>query len=103
MTDWYIGRKGAFNELLQATEILLNNKIAPRWQVFINANNSADIIKLLAKSKELKLSDIKRGCITVVKPEPLSRKLHIGLHSATGNSPRNNFLGALLERQRGFH
>ena len=57
MTDWYIGRKGAFNELLQATEILLNNKIAPRWQVFINANNSASIINLLAKSKELKLSE----------------------------------------------
>lgn len=57
ITDWYIGRKGAFNELLLATEILLNNEIAPRWQVFINANNSSDIINLLALSKKLKLSE----------------------------------------------
>lgn len=57
MTDWYVGRKGVFHELLQATEILIDNQIAPRWQVFINADNATDIIKLLAKSRELKLSE----------------------------------------------
>ena len=31
-TDRYIGRKGAFRELLRATEILLENGILPRWQ-----------------------------------------------------------------------
>ena len=35
VTDKYVGRAGAFKELLQATEILLINKIAPRWQAFI--------------------------------------------------------------------
>lgn len=57
ITDWYIGRKGAYQELLQATEILIDNQIAPRWQVFINAKNTTDIIQLLAHSKELKLSE----------------------------------------------
>ena len=57
ITDWNIGRKGAYQELLQATEILIENQIAPRWQVFINAKNATDIIDLLAYSKELKLSE----------------------------------------------
>ncbi len=57
ITDWYIGRKGAYQELLQATEILIDNQIAPRWQVFINTENATDIIQLLAHSKELKLSE----------------------------------------------
>lgn len=57
MTDWYVGRKGAYQELLQATEILIEHQIAPRWQVFINAENATDIIELLAYSKELKLSE----------------------------------------------
>ena len=57
ITDWYVGRKGAYQELLRATEILIDNQIAPRWQVFINAENATDIIQLLAYSKELKLSE----------------------------------------------
>ena len=57
MTDWYVGRKGAYRELLQATELLIANQIVPRWQVFINSKNADDIIRLLNKSKELKLSE----------------------------------------------
>lgn len=56
-TDWYVGRKGAYRELLQATEILIEHQIAPRWQAFISTKNATDIIKLLAKSKELILSE----------------------------------------------
>ena len=56
MTDWYVGRKGAYQELLQATKILIENQIAPRWQVFISTKNATDIINLLSYSKELKLS-----------------------------------------------
>ncbi len=56
-TDWYIGRKGAFDELLKATEILIENEIAPRWQVFINAENANDVVSLLSKGKELKLQE----------------------------------------------
>ena len=39
MTDRYVGRKGAYRELLQATEILLAHEISPRWQTFINEEN----------------------------------------------------------------
>lgn len=56
-TDWYVGRVGAFGELLRATDILIQNGIAPRWQVFINAENAAEIVALLAKSRELRLSE----------------------------------------------
>ena len=35
-TDYYTGRKNAYNEILQAIEILIDNKIAPRIQFFVN-------------------------------------------------------------------
>lgn len=57
MTDKYVGRHGAFNELIKATEILISNKIAPRWQAFINSENSIEIVQLLQLSKQLKLKE----------------------------------------------
>ena len=42
-TDYYVGRKGAFQEIMQTIEILLQNKIAPRIQVFINKNNISQL------------------------------------------------------------
>ena len=46
LTDRYIGRKGVFRELLGATEILLENGIAPRWQAFINEENKEEVAQL---------------------------------------------------------
>ena len=57
MTDKYTGRKGAFKELLEATEILLENEIAPRWQAFINEENKNDIRKLLELADAMKLKE----------------------------------------------
>ncbi|WP_297639212.1 radical SAM protein [uncultured Clostridium sp.] len=54
-TDYYIGRKGAFKELINATEILLENKIAPRWQMFVNKNNIHEVQKLIELSENLNL------------------------------------------------
>lgn len=56
-TDWYIGRKGAFNELLKATEILIDNEISPRWQTFINQENKNEIVELLRLSETMKLKE----------------------------------------------
>lgn len=56
-TDRYIGRKGAFRELLRATEILLENGILPRWQAFINEENRSELISLLRLSEELRLKE----------------------------------------------
>lgn len=47
LTDKYTGRKGAFRELLQATEILLQHEIAPRWQAFLNEENKDEVPALL--------------------------------------------------------
>ncbi len=55
LTDKYIGRKGAYLELLNATNILLDYGIAPRWQVFINEENKDEIVSLLKLSENLEL------------------------------------------------
>lgn len=55
LTDRYTGRKGAFQELLQATEILLQHEIAPRWQAFLNEENKAEVPALLGLIKTLEL------------------------------------------------
>ncbi len=57
LTDRYVGRKGAFRELLRTTEILLENEIAPRWQAFINEENREEVALLLPLAEELKLSE----------------------------------------------
>lgn len=57
MTDKYIGRRGAFQELLKATDILIANQIAPRWQVFINEENKDQIPQLLDLSNTLQLKE----------------------------------------------
>lgn len=57
MTDRYVGRTGAFKELLQATEILLVNGIAPRWQAFLYEENKSEIVALLQLTEELKLKE----------------------------------------------
>ena len=55
-TDRYTGRKGAFRELLKATEILLAHEISPRWQAFINEENKDELAELLRLSEESGLS-----------------------------------------------
>lgn len=57
MTDKYTGRKGAFHELLEATEILLAHRIAPRWQAFINEENKDEIVGLSKLAESLKLQE----------------------------------------------
>lgn len=55
LTDKYTERVGAFEELLKATEILIENDIAPRWQAFINEENKDDIVRLFDLIEELNL------------------------------------------------
>lgn len=57
LTDKYVGRKGAFGELLKASDLLIKNQIAPRWQAFINQENTFEIVKLLELSKKLNLDE----------------------------------------------
>ena len=55
LTDRYAGRKGAFRELLQATEILLQRGIAPRWQAFLNEENRDGVPALLELIRTMEL------------------------------------------------
>lgn len=56
-TDYYTGRKGAFKDLIYATEALLDNGMIPRWQIFINKDNIDDMTHLMNLVKELKLDE----------------------------------------------
>lgn len=55
LTDRYVGRKGAFKELLQTTRILVENGITPRWQAFINEENKDEVVRLLPLIEDMKL------------------------------------------------
>lgn len=54
-TDYYTGRKNAYNEILETIEILLENRISPRIQVFVNKDNIDELpfIENLIKSLDL--------------------------------------------------
>ncbi len=53
LTDKYVGRKGAFKEIITAANILMDNGITPRYQVFINKENKNEILHLLAYLQKL--------------------------------------------------
>lgn len=38
-TDYFVGRKGAYEEIIRAIDILLEHDIAPRLQIFVNQRN----------------------------------------------------------------
>ena len=56
-TDYYTGRKGAFKELIDATDILLENGMVPRWQVFIYGDNVRETESLINLADELNLEE----------------------------------------------
>lgn len=63
-TDWYTGQKGAYREILQAIDILLQNGIAPRIQVFVNRQNLPELSHVEKLIEEL---DLDRRCREVGK------------------------------------
>lgn len=54
-TDFYIGRKGAYREILNAMDILMAHHISPRIQTFINKDNISELehIEKLIQKLEL--------------------------------------------------
>ena len=57
-TDRYVGRKGAYQELLEATRVLLKSGIAPRWQFFINMENKDEILPQIKMGEALGVKEI---------------------------------------------
>lgn len=56
-TDWGCRRRGAFRDLLSATERLLSAGIRPRWQLFFTKVLIPDLPGLIALAEELKLHE----------------------------------------------
>ncbi|MBR1685067.1 MAG: hypothetical protein IJ708_07995 [Clostridia bacterium] len=52
--DLYVGRKGAYEEILLATDRLIAGGIAPRWQAFINEENVEEIVRLKEMADEIR-------------------------------------------------
>lgn len=57
-TDEFVGRKGAYQELIKASEILKGNEIEPRWQIFIYETNKEEVVKLLGIAKKMNIKEI---------------------------------------------
>ncbi len=52
--DRYIGRKGAYREVLDATDLLIRGGIVPRWQCFINEENREEISEVYHLYKKIR-------------------------------------------------
>lgn len=52
--DRYVGRRGAWQEVLRATDLLIEAGITPRWQCFINENNKEEIITIYTMALRLR-------------------------------------------------
>jgi MoaA/NifB/PqqE/SkfB family radical SAM enzyme len=56
-TDYYTGRKGAYEEIISAIEQLINAEITPRIQVFINQDNVGDLGAIVDLLREMRLEE----------------------------------------------
>ena len=52
--DRYVGRNGAYAEVMRATDLLIAGGITPRWQCFINEENAAEIVQLYHMAEEMR-------------------------------------------------
>lgn len=52
--DRYVGRKGAYQEVLRASDLLISGGITPRWQCFLNEENKDEIVQLYRMAREIK-------------------------------------------------
>lgn len=56
-TDYFTGRKGAFKDNLIATEKLIEEGIAPRWQIFLNEKNKSELDDFVKIVEDLDLEN----------------------------------------------
>ena len=50
--DRYVGRKGAYEEVMLASDLLADSGIIPRWQCFINEENAEEIVQMYRLAQE---------------------------------------------------
>lgn len=73
LTDRYVGRKGAYQELVQTIGLLLDKEIAPRIQVFVNKETLPELPLVERMIEELRLPE-RCGAFGV----PFSAFVHAG-------------------------
>jgi hypothetical protein len=56
-TDYYTGRHGSYDEIVDTIEQLLNVEIAPRIQVFVNQDNIGDLGTVVDLIHEMRLEE----------------------------------------------
>ncbi len=52
--DRYVGRRGAYEEIMLASEKLIKGGVIPRWQCFINEENKKEIISIYETAKRIR-------------------------------------------------
>ncbi|MBQ1508180.1 MAG: hypothetical protein IIZ47_02040 [Erysipelotrichaceae bacterium] len=52
--DRYVGRKGAYEEVLKATDLLIEGGIIPRWQCVLNEENIDEIIEVYHMAQKIR-------------------------------------------------
>lgn len=52
--DRYVGRSGAYEEIMSATDKLIDGGIIPRWQCFINEENKEEIVEVYETAKKIR-------------------------------------------------
>ena len=52
--DRYVGRKGAYEEVMKATGLLIEGGIIPRWQCFINEENKDEIVRVYRMAQRIR-------------------------------------------------
>ena len=52
--DRYVGRKGAYKEVMRAGDRLIEGGIIPRWQCFINEENIDEIVRLQEMTEKIR-------------------------------------------------
>lgn len=57
-TDGFVGRKGAYKELLQATRALKSHGIEPRWQIFLYQTNKQEAVCLLDIANQMGVKEV---------------------------------------------
>ena len=56
-TDYYVGRRGAYDEILKSIDILLEHKLVPRIQFFVNQDTVVELSKVEKLIDELRLEE----------------------------------------------
>lgn len=56
-TDYFTGRRGAYDEILRTIELLIESRISPRIQVFINKDNISELGHIEKLIQDLELAE----------------------------------------------